>query len=370
MTTVDATTGLYSCDDHLDLRAVPPDLWQARLPRSHAEQGPRVAVRDGIAVWVCEDRVLGGSGLPANREIAKKLTAIGRAGIEDDGYRAGTPKLRLEDMDRDGLWASVIYGPLALGFPIQDAGLQSACYSAWNDWAIEEFNAAAPDRLCVLAFLPGHSPEAAAAELERCAGLGHRGAILDVFSVDVGDPAWDRLWAAAEHAGLPISFHLKAGSWSGLSYRLGKWQSAAFGTILPLQLDEPLATMVFSGALERHPRLKLVLAEAGLGWLPYFLGRMDDQWHKLRDHLDYAPAIPPSELFRRQVFAAFEEDPLGAQLIPLLGADSCMWASDYPHTDSTFPNSVTVIEETLGMLPEGDRRKITVTNCARLYGFA
>jgi predicted TIM-barrel fold metal-dependent hydrolase len=367
---VDAASGLYSCDDHLDLRAVPPDLWQARLPDALAAQAPRVTQRKGTAVWMCEGRVLGGSGMPADREVAKKLTAIGRAGIDDDGYRAGTPKLRLEDMDRDGLWASVIYGPLALGFPIADPALQNACYAAWNDWAVEEFNAVAPDRLCVLAFLPGHSPEAAAAELERCAGIGHRGAIIDVFSIDVGDPAWDRLWAAAAHTGLPISFHLKAGSWSGLSYRLGKWQSAAFGTILPLQLDEPLATMVFSGALERHPGLKLVLAEAGLGWLPYFLGRMDLEWHKLRDHLDYAPAIPPSELFRRQVIAAFEEDALGAQLIPLLGADSCMWASDYPHTDSTFPNSVTVIEETLGMLPEADRRKITATNCAQLYGFA
>jgi uncharacterized protein len=68
--------------------------------------------------------------------------------------------------------------------------------------------------------------------------------------------------------------------------------------------------------------------------------------------------------------ATFEEDALGAQLIPLLGADSCMWASDYPHTDSTFPNSRQVIEETLGPLPEADRRKLTATNCARLYGFA
>src|SRR5207248_3984652 len=142
--------------------------------------------------------------------------AIGRAGIEDDGFRAGTPKLRLEDMDRDGLWVSVIYGPLSLGFPIADPELQSVCYGAWNDWAVREFNAVAPDRLCVLAFLPGHSPEAAAAELERSAELGHRGAIIDVFAVDVGDPAWDRLWAAADHTGLPISFHLKGGTSSAL----------------------------------------------------------------------------------------------------------------------------------------------------------
>ncbi len=367
---MDPSTAIYSCDDHLDLPAVPPDVWAARLPRAQAERGPHVVERDAGPVWVCEDRVLNRSGRPRGDAVPKGLSAIGRAGIEDDGFRAGNPKLRLEDLDRDGLWASVIYGPLALGLPIDDPDLQMACCAAWNDWAVEEFNAVAPDRLCVLAFLPGHSPEAAAAELERCAGIGHRGAIIDVFDVDVGDPSWDRLWAAAAATGLPISFHLKGGAWSGLSYRMGKWQSAAFATILPLQLDEPLATMVFSGALERHPGCTLVLAESGLGWLPYFLTRMDLEWRNLRDQIDHAPTIAPSELFRRQVMATFEEEELGAHFIPLLGADSCMWASDYPHTDSTFPNSRQAIEEVFATLPAADRRQVTATNCARLYGFA
>jgi uncharacterized protein len=360
---------VYSCDDHLDLSAVPPDVWRSRLARADAERGPRVETRDGASVWVCEDRVIGRSGSAGASAEIKKLSAIGRAGIEDDGFRAGTPQLRLQDMDRDGLRASVIYGPLALGFPVEDPGLQDACYAAWNDWAVEEFNAVAPERLCALAFLPGHSPEAAAAELERCAGIGHRGAIIDVFDIDIGDPAWDRLWAAAEHTGLPISFHIKGGSWSGLSYRMGKWQSAAFASIMPLQFDEALATMVFCGALERHPGFKLVLAESGIGWLPYFLARMDLEWHALRDKIRGSTQTSPSDLFHRQVIATFEEDALGSQLIPLLGVDSCMWASDYPHTDSTFPNSRDAIDETLGTLSAADRRKITATNCAELYGF-
>jgi len=367
---MDPVHGIYSCDDHLDLRAVPPELWRSRLPRADAERGPHVAERDGESVWVCEDRVLGGSGNPKDSALLKSLNAIGRAGIDDDGYRAGNPKLRLQDMDRDGLAASVIYGPLALGLPIADPALQTACYAAWNDWAVEEFNAVAPERLCVLAFLPGHSPDAAAAELERCADLGHRGAIIDVFAIDVGDRAWDRLWTAAGRTGIPISFHLKGGTSSGLSYQMGKWQSAAFATVLPLQLDEPLATMIFCGALERHPGLKLVLAESGIGWLPYFLTRMDLEWRNLRAQLDYAPSLAPSELFHRQVMATFEEDALGTDLIPLLGADSCMWASDYPHTDSTFPNSLHAIAETLGTLSDADRRKIIATNCAELYHLA
>lgn len=368
---MDPRTRIYSCDDHLDLPAVPRELWQSRLPRAQAEHAPHVEVRDGTPLWVCEDRVLARSGSSGNVEVLKKLSAIVRAGIEDDGFRSGNPKLRLEDMDRDHVWASVIYGPLATGLPIRDPALQGACHAAWNDWAVQEFNAVAPDRLSVLAFLPAHSPEAAAAELERCAGLGHRGAIIDVFETDLTDPAWDRLWAGAEETRLPVSFHLKGGTWSRqLSYRRGKWQSAAFASVLPMQLDEPLAIMAFSGALERHPGLKLVLAEAGIGWLPYFVARLDLEWRNLRGQLDYATRTPPSELFRRQVLVTFEEEALGAQLIPLVGADSCMWASDYPHTDSTFPHSLRAIEEALGALSEADRRKVTATNCARLYGFA
>jgi len=365
----ETATAIYSCDDHLDLRAVPPRLWEDRLSAADAARAPRVVERDGERTWVCEDRVLGGSGNPRAGGLLKGLTAIGRAGIEDDGYRAGTAALRLADMDRDGLRASVVYGPLSLGLPIVDPALQYACYAAWNDWAVEEFNAVAPDRLSALAFLPAASPEAAADELVRCASIGHRGAIIDVFEIDAGDRAWDPLWAAAEETGLPISIHIKDGTSSGLSYRVGKWQSAAFATVLPLQLDEHLAIFLFGGALDRHPGLTLVLAESGVGWLPYFLARADMEWVALKDKLDYASSIPPSELFGRQVMATFEEDALGTQLIPLLGTDRCMWASDYPHTDSTFPESRRVIEETLGALPADDVRRLTVTNCAELYGF-
>lgn len=364
------TAAIYSCDDHLDLYAVPPDVWSTRVPRAAAGRAPRVEERDGQRVWVCDGRVMGRSGRSRGAVVAAQLNAIGRAGIEDDGYRPGKPELRLEDLDRDGVRASVIYGPLSLGFPIPDAELQTLCYAAWNDWAIEEFNAVDPERLCVLGFLPSHSPTAAATELGRCASIGHRGAIIDINSIDAGDPAWDRLWAAAADTGLPISIHIGGGTSSGLTYKLGEWESAAFASVLPLQLDEPLATFVFSGALERNPGFRLVLAEAGLGWLPYFLARMDMEWENLRAQLEYAPKVAPSELFGNQVIATFEEEKLAEHFVPLLGADSCMWASDYPHTDSTFPESRRAIAETLGTLSAGDRRKITATNCAELYGFS
>jgi predicted TIM-barrel fold metal-dependent hydrolase len=148
------------------------------------------------------------------------------------------------------------------------------------------------------------------------------------------------------------------------------WEMAAFAAVAPMQLDEPLAAMIFSGALERHPEMRLVLAESGIGWLPYFVHRMDQEAEKhVPKAQDYKLATKPSEIFRRQVFATFEEEPLGPQLIPLLGAESFMWASDYPHPDSTFPNSRAAIEEAFAGLDAGVVRKVTAENCARLYGF-
>src|SRR5580704_7579963 len=113
-------TSIYSCDDHLDLNAVPPDIWSTRLPKNLVERGPHVVERDGVATWVSGDRVHGGSGRPPGAKDSKSLSAIGRAGIEDDGYRAGIPKLRLEDMDLDGVWASIVYGPIPLTLSIPE----------------------------------------------------------------------------------------------------------------------------------------------------------------------------------------------------------------------------------------------------------
>src|SRR5262249_46882048 len=143
--------------------------------------------------------------------LGSGYSAISRAGIEDDGSRASDPKLRLDDMDRDGVHASVIYGPNLFGMPIADPGLKAGVPAGYNDLALE-FNRHAPDRLCVLPVLPTHAPEAAVAELERVARLGHRGAIISPFEFRCSDPDWDPLWSAAEAAALPVSFHIGHGT--------------------------------------------------------------------------------------------------------------------------------------------------------------
>lgn len=355
---------LYSCDDHLDLWTLPVDLWHARMPAALRERAPRVVTQGEYEWWVCDGATLGPSGL----KMLGDYNATVRAGLADDGFRASTPALRLEDMDRDGLAASVIYGPSLFGLPIADQELKAACLRAYNDWA-REFNAHDPARLCVLPVLPTHSPAAAVAELERVAALGHRGAIISPFEFRVSDGEWDRLWAAAAATGVPISFHIGHGT-SAVRIAYLSWEMAAFAAVAPMQLDEPLAMMIFSGALERHPAMRLVLAECGIGWVPYFVGRMDQAAEKhVPKATDYQLREKPSTIFRRQVYATFEEEPFGPQLIPILGPDNFMWASDYPHPDSTFPHSAGAIAEAFAGLDERLIRKVTADNCRELYGF-
>jgi predicted TIM-barrel fold metal-dependent hydrolase len=345
------------------MNAVPPNLWVDRVPARLRDAVPHVVEQRGMRLWKVGDRISSVSGLYKGIE-----TAIDRAGVEDDGFRPSNPRLRMQDMERDGIWASMVYGPTALfSHGIEDAEAQQAALRAWNDWAAEEFNSYLPDRLNALPELPTTAPEDAAAELARLAAAGHRGACLNAFEADIRDPVWDRLWAAAAETGLPISFHIGGGT--RFDPRRPGWQRAAFAAIAPMQMDEVLSTMIYSGALERHPGLKIVLAESGIGWVPYFVARMDATFEKhCRPNPEYSIKTLPSELFHRQVFATFEEEPLGPDLIPLLGPDNFMWACDYPHPDSTWPNSRAAIEHALGKLGAEAVRKVTGENCRRLYG--
>jgi predicted TIM-barrel fold metal-dependent hydrolase len=360
------TWRLYSCDDHLDLWNLPRDVWEERLPATFRERGPRVVESGGGAWWTCDGTVMGMHGLSG--QFTKGYSAISRAGIEDDGLRASNPDLRLADMERDGVYASVIYGPNLFGLPIADPLLKAACLAAYNDWACE-FNRKAPGRLSVLPVLPTHAPEAATVELERAAAAGHRGVIISPFEFRCSDPEWARFWDVAEATGLPVSFHIGQGT-SQVRVAPGSWELAAFAAVGPMQLDEPLAMMVYSGVLEQRPKLRLVLAESGIGWLPYFVRRLDAAGEKhVPRAQDYRLRAKPSEIFQRQVYATFEEEPLGPELLPLLGPGNFMWASDYPHPDSTFPHSREAIEEAFRGLDPAFTEQVTATNCKRLYGF-
>lgn len=351
---------VISADDHLDIYAMPPGAWEERLPAALRERGPRVVDTQDGPFWQVEGKLVSPSG----------RKAVGMIRSEGHGFRPSDPRARLEDMDRDGVYAHVIYSPMTTALRIEDPGLRAACLAAYNDWAAE-FNRVAPGRLFVLGDLPCHEPKAAQAELLRVAKLGLRGAIVHQFqgAEPVFEPSWEPFWDAVQETGLPISVHLGPGTHS-LRAQLGSWRFAALVAVVPMQLDEVLAGMLFSGILEKRPRARLVLGEAGLGWVPYVLERCDHEHHKYYESTrDHRLSMLPSEIFARQVFVTYEDEKLGVQLIPHIGIRNVMWASDYPHGDSTWPHSRRAISESpLASLGADAVRRIVCDNAAELYG--
>jgi predicted TIM-barrel fold metal-dependent hydrolase len=353
---------LISADDHLDIHAMPPDAWSSRLPKEWRERGPHVQETPEGPFWFCDGRRIS----PSGRKEAGYISA------NEHGFRPGQPQTRLEDMDRDGVRAQVIYGPMCTQLQISDGPLHEQVARVYNEWAAE-FQRQSPQRLVLLADIPPYDPKTAKTELQRCAKLGHKGAIV---SSTVGrgrplfDPEWEGFWDAAQEIGMPIHVHL-AGGLHSLAMKLGSWQMPAAVAVVPMQLDETLAGLIFSGVLEKRPRVKFVMGEAGLGWIPYVIERLDHELHKYGSKIkDHRIGMLPSEIFARQCFTTYEDEKLGVELIPRIGVGNVMWASDYPHGDSTWPHSRKALADSpLAQHGPEVLRKVTCENAARVYGF-
>jgi len=140
----------------------------------------------------------------------------------------------------------------------------------------------------------------------------------------------------------------------------------AWTVVAPMQMDEVLASVILSGVCERHPRLRLVLGESGIGWLPYILERLDDTYEeRLAD--DLALPLPPSAYFKRQIYATFQKDFHGVRALAAVAPDNVMWGSDYPHRDGTWPFSAKAIEEQFRGVDPAVRRKMLWENARHVY---
>ena len=235
-------------------------------------------------------------GLRGHVSSAAAACPAGQRGREEASARSGapastttatapaTPKLRLEDMDRDGLAASVIYGPLVARVPDRRSRAPDA--PATRPGTTGRWRSSTPPRpigLRILAFLPSHSPDAAAAELERCAALGHRGAIIDVFASTSAIRPGIALWAAAEHDRAPDQLphqgrHLPEAQLPDRQVAVGRVRHRS------CRCSSTSRSRRWSSRARSNgtPGLRLVLAESGVGWLPYFLTRMPTcEWHEL-----------------------------------------------------------------------------------------
>lgn len=375
---------LISCDDHMDLGQLPADLWTTRLPASLRARAPRIEERDGQAVWLCDGKVWGswGGKRPETgdaRAVKPLYNAFDRGGIYDQSARRpAVAELRLADMDRDGVQTQVIFGPI-FQISTDDPVLRVACYRVYNDWLME-FCQAAPDRLIGVPMLP-ETPDGATEELLRLAAKGGvRQVTLMIANIDpkLDDPAWDKLWAALEQTGIILSWHITVFVGKPGSRVAGRAASVFENTkFFMANFLEPFVDLFAWGILERHPKLKMVMAEAGTGWLPWLMQELDYRHWRLWEAKDFWAdkggielETKPSELFKRQIYATFQEDYVAMSLIPFFGDGHLLWASDYPHPDSVWPHSREAIERQMANLPPELRRKLTHDNAARLYGLA
>src|ERR1700730_10643145 len=370
---------LISCDDHMDLGQLPADLWETRLPAALRNRAPHIEERDGQAVWICDGKVWGswGGKPPANGgtwAVKPIYNAFDRAQIYDQSARRpAVADLRLADMDRDGVEAQVIFGPI-FQISTDDPVLRVACYQVYNDWLLD-FCKAAPDRLIGVTMLP-ETPETALAELQRLIAKGdvrQVNLMIAQITPKLDDPAWEPLWSLLEDTGIILSWHITVFLPVPGSRAAGKAASVFENTKGFLNnFLEPFVDLFAWGILERHPKLKMVMAEAGTGWLPWLVQELDYRHWRLWEAQEFwadkggaALETKPSELFKRQIYATFQEDYAAMALIPFFGEGHLLWASDYPHPDSVWPNSRAAIERQMQHLAPEMRRKLTHDNVRR-----
>jgi predicted TIM-barrel fold metal-dependent hydrolase len=277
-------------------------------------------------------------------------------------------------MEVDGVSAEVLYPSLTMDlFGLSDAALQQACFRVYNDWLID-YCSVAPDRLTGLAVISTFDIEHAVLEVERCRNAGLRGIVVwqaPPAELSFVTDHYERLWAASQEMDLPVSMHILTGH----RYPFPRQRTAAGQTAVYafreavntklLDASNAVSDLIASGVLERYPRLKFVLVENEISWLPFYLNQYDKYWG--RGNLSSPLVMAPSEYFKRQFYATFFNDPPIRWLLGEWGLDNCMWSNDYPHPNSTWPNSRQVIERDLGHLPEAARARLVRGNVTTLY---
>ena len=384
-----------SVDDHL---IEPARLWQERVPEALKDRAPRI-VREGTdEFWLYDDRQIITTGL--NAVAGKSREEFSPEPISYDDMRPGCyePAARVADMN-DGFVLSSMLFP---SFPrycgqifteAKDRDLALVCVKAWNDFILEEFAAAYPGRFIPMMIIPLWDPVAAAAEIERTAALGGKSVAFSENPTKLGLPSihtdyWDPVFQAANDTGYVVSMHV--GSSSNMIRTSDDMPTLAFMAYSAAANQAgTLLDWLFSGNFERYPNLKIALSEGSIGWMPYFLERAEQVIDKQRfwasrfdinmnaahdrgenkGEASFSLDTDIRQLFKDHVFGTFIEDQAGVRLLDIIGEDNVMLECDYPHSDSTWPDTVNLARKWLGHLDADVQHKITVGNASRVYNF-
>jgi uncharacterized protein len=360
---------VVSADSHV---MEPATLWTERLDKKFQDKAPKVVKTESgtfsfVAPGIVPFPVAAGFGIGKNGAELREHLSKGYEAARPSGW---DPVERLKDQDVDGVVAEVLYTTLGMPlFGLDDVELQQICFSVFNDW-LGEYAAHAPKRLYPVALISLEDIAAGVKELERCAKMGFKGAMIwgappedKPYSKAIYDP----FWAAAQETSIPISLHVITQK----KQNEIKFDGPRTGRPIPdpiFEVQQSIRSLIYGGALERFPGLKIVSAENDAGWIGHFMHRLDHihvKWLSV-SHGGKMKMLP-SEYLRRQLWATFQDDPLAPITAKFFGEDNFMWASDFPHTDSTWPHSLEVIEKDFAGVSETVKRKIVCDNAVKVY---
>jgi uncharacterized protein len=338
----------------------PMDSWKRYIDPAHVDGAPRLFVdernRQQLMIGGKEYRLAEGLGVVGS--IDARTTGVQAEAYEDGRAGGFDPHARLKDMDSDEIDAAFLYPSIGLGFGgIGDAPLAAAICRAYNRW-LADYCQADPERLFGVALLPMHTAELAIAELEFARNkLGFRAAMVHPSPAIDGrlphHPDNDRLWAVAQDLDVAIAMHGGLRKLLPPFLSFDKFPGRAAQHLLHHTMGMMLGvtSMIWFGVCERFPRLRVGFMEAGGGWLPGWLDRMDRHFDDVGMN-DSGLTRRPSETFQRQCWISFEpvESALGV-LAEFIGPDRILWATDYPHPDGFFPGAPRMIRQVPGLAP-------------------
>jgi predicted TIM-barrel fold metal-dependent hydrolase len=329
---------LFSGDSHVD---EPVDLW-ASLPKDQQDALPKLVNWD-----------------PAKRPAG---------GLD--------PKIRLEHMDLDGVAGEILYPTMGLRAFAAPQKAQENAFRLYNDW-LADYCKTSPKRLFGVPCLSVYDIDVAVKELQRCHDMGLVGGLVWQVpepSLPFKSDHYEKLWAAASELGAPINFHIL----SGFSYNRFMPQAQGMEVVrgsVNIKTADAVTTvfdLIWSGVFERHPKLKLELVESEIGWLPFVLQQWDYYYGRFTKvgqsaMQKFEITRKPSEIFNEHFYATFMDDFVGAHMLKIWGEKNCLWSSDYPHANMTWPNSRAFLAKQLGDMEPSRIKRFTSQNAIDLY---
>jgi predicted TIM-barrel fold metal-dependent hydrolase len=382
------TGKVISADSHV---IEPWDLWAQRVEKAFKDRAPKLERGPDSDTVVVEDVVMPPIGLAAG--VFRSDGDVRREGRweEDVPASAYDPDVRMDILETDGISGEVLYPTLGLMlYPIEDLDFKWALFEAYNGW-LAEFCAAHPDRLKGIAMIAHEDPERAAKGIHRARELGLAGAMIPTIAGDAFAPYHSRhyypMWQAAVDASLPMSIHSatsrervrKANDTLGVSSAVDEMGVAIPGRnplSSPLKFEltaRVLLGMIFGGVFDAFPDLIFVSAENEAGWAPHLLDRANYEFHRYQNvprlGFERICVSEPSSYWRTNVKCTFMRDLVAVRTHDLVGTESLMFQTDFPHGVSTYPNSRKMIDELFAGVSDDVLSKIVYQNAADTYGF-